>query len=627
VSAADPTRDAPPRAPARGPRLAAFLLLAGCYVSEIQAEGEFGTRIALASGDASPVPRLAYLPGPCPGSPGGCREVCLGPPGECAADACLPVLIDSAAAITMFADAEVAEPTPDRTCFELRSAAGILGGDADAWAAALARFRFDRVPLVRLPRDPAAQDLDWGWRVGNAGAPAYVGGVIGGNLLREFSVRFIHRRRDDGVDFDVAFYREFPGSEEVLADQGRAFVPLQFPGLLLGKDITDVCQAGGESCDYLTVFDRQREASALRPTRMVVDACLAAPPATATWEPDRNRCRLSPGPGARKGTYHSATGATGITVEEDRGCTVNPPQLAADDPHHGRDASLVIATGVPGLILFEDSARRLLQDLELPACGGDGGILGNTAFTAPACIDGYAGALDLPGWPPAGSADAPLLQIRVRSVALVPGLAETTGASACQRLESRVKALKAQCDRAAAGASPRLPTTSACADAAQGTAAVLGEAFARRMVAGRPSPDPDLWITTLVIPADHPMVMAIRRDTNPEALQPDGLLGTAMFADSEVVLDYTGGTPGVRLSCADPDSGACVALPTCDAGRTGAATPAACCYGLPEDLLISLVLDRGAYECCAALSPGTIDELNVQAGVEGREPPCAPASG
>jgi hypothetical protein len=95
-----------------------------------------------------------------------------------------------------------------------------------------------------------------------------------------------------------------------------------------------------------------------------------------------------------------------------------------------------------------------------------------------------------------------------------------------------------------------------------------------------------------VIPADHPMVMALRRDVNPEALQPDGLLGTAMFHDSDVVLDYTDGTPGVRLSCADPDDGTCMALPTCDSARTSADPPAACCFGLPEDLLISLIDKR-----------------------------------
>ncbi len=603
-------------------------LLLACNFESIEAEGEFGRSIPLASGDASPLPRLAYLPEPCPGEPGGCTEVCLGSPAECAPGACMPVLIDSGTAITMFAG-DVERPRPLRTCFELRSGAGILDPAAapEALAGALSRFRFANTPLIEVPRDPAGLGLDWDWRTGTEAAPAYVGGIIGGNLLRQFAVRFVQRSDADGDRFEVSFYREFPGSEAVLADQGRAFIPLQFPGLLLGKDITDVCRAGGESCDYLTTFDRERVASALRPTRMVLDACLGAPPATTVWDPERERCRLAPGPDTPTGDYHSATGASGKRAEEDRGCDVVPAPLDPDDLNRGHEASLVVATGVPGLILFEDSARRLLNDLVLPKCAPDpGDIFDGSKLTAPACIEGFIGALALPGWPPAGSADKPLLQLRVRSVALVPGLATSSGLSACQRLETRIKALKAQCDSAAAGLGPRIAENNTCATAALETAAVIGEAFVLEAQGGAPGPNPKRWISTTVVPADHPMAAALRRDTSPEALQPDGLIGTALFADSEVVLDYTDGTPGVRLSCFEPDLGTCMALPQCVPGNgTPGDTTAACCFGLPEDLLISLVKDSGEYACCAALAPATAAELNLQAESEGREPPCAGA--
>ncbi len=599
-----------------------FLLVAACNFDTIEAEGAFGSPIDLASGDNSPIPRLAWLPGVCPGAAGGCTEVCLGEPASCPETACLPVLVDSATPITTLAAADLTDSATDRTCFELRSAAGLLTDDAAALDAARTRFRFSSVPLALAPRDPAAADVPWGWRAGTVGAPSYVGGIIGGNLLREFAVAFTHRTA--GPVFQITFFREFPGSEEVLADQGRAAIPLQFPGLLLGKDITDVCQTGAGDCDYMNPFDRSRVASALQPTRMVLDACIGAPPAMVEWFPDERKCRLSPGPGSRLGNYHSATGASGTSAAEATGCSVRPGKPELIGTNHGSEASLVVATGVPGLILFEDSARRLFDDLNLPNCSESGGVLGSTnPITAPACIDGHVtGGLDLPGWPSAGTAESPILQIRVRSLGLVPGLAETTGMSACQRLEQREMALKAQCDWAARGNSPRLQSTSPCSAAARGTAAVLGEASLRASGGGRPAPDPNRWITTLVIPADHPMVMALRRDVNPEALQPDGLLGTAMFHDSDVVLDYTDGTPGVRLSCADPDDGTCMALPTCDSARTSAEPPAACCFGLPEDMLISLI-DKGAYACCAALSPSTVDELNSDAIARGRQPPCA----
>ncbi|MBA3547132.1 MAG: hypothetical protein H0T76_11660, partial [Nannocystis sp.] len=164
-----------------------------------------------------------------------------------------------------------------------------------------------------------------------------------------------------------------------------------------------------------------------------------------------------------------------------------------------------------------------------------------------------------------------------------------------------------------------------CAAAMQETAAVLGEVFVANIDAGTPLPDPTRWIPTLVIPADHPMVVALRRDVAPEALQPDGMIGTALFNDSEVVLDYTDGTPGVRLSCLQPDDGLCMALPTCRPGTGTAATLPACCHGLPEDLLISLIVEGGEYACCGALSPDTIIELNLQAEGAGLEAPCAGA--
>ncbi len=597
-----------------------------CNFDKVEAEGEFGRAIALGSGDTSPLPRLAYLPEPCPGTAGGCTSVCLGPPAECAPGACLPVLIDSATPITLLAD-DTDVPGIERGCFELRSADQVLAAGAapEALAGALSRFRFDSTPFIRLPRDPAALGLDWNWAAGPTAAPAYLGGVIGGNILREFAVRFTHRVEADATTFDVTFYREFPGSELVLANQGRAAIPLQFPGLLLGKDITDVCLAGGDSCDFMTSFDRERVASALRPTRMVLDACVAPPPATVEWNPDTRTCRLAPGPDVPTGRYHSATGASGSRVEEPRNCAVASAALDTNALDRGREASLVVATGVAGLILFEDSARRLLNDLKLPPCKPNINDVGGGELEAAACIDGYVGTLELPGWPAAGSAEDPLLQVRVRSVGLVPGLATSTGASACQRLEIRQKALKAQCDSAAAGASPRIASTSSCAAAVQETAAVLGEGFILNGSKGTPAANPKRWIRTTIVPADHPMVTALRRDVAPEALQPDGMLGTALFNNSEVVLDYTDGTPGVRISCTEPDTGTCVALPQCVPGTgTGktAATTAACCYGLPEDLLISLIRDSGEYACCAALSPDTAIELNTQAVSEGREAPC-----
>jgi hypothetical protein len=66
-----------------------------------------------------------------------------------------------------------------------------------------------------------------------------------------------------------------------------------------------------------------------------------------------------------------------------------------------------------------------------------------------------------------------------------------------------------------------------------------------------------------------------------------------------------------------------MALPTCRPGTGTAATLPACCPGLPEDLLISLIVEGGEYACCGALSPDTVTELNLQAEGAGLEAPCA----
>ena len=138
--------------------------------------------------------------------------------------------------------------------------------------------------------------------------------------------------------------------------------------------------------------------------------------------------------------------------------------------------------------------------------------------------------------------------------------------------------------------------------------------------------DADRWLPTLVVPEDHPLAVSVRRDTSPEALQPDGLLGTALLQGTDVVLDYTDPTPSVRVSCLDTDDGTCLAMPACVADADASAVVPACCFGLPEDLLVTLIRDEGAYGCCAALSPATVEELNTSATTQGREPPCPPGA-
>ncbi|MDC0667659.1 hypothetical protein [Nannocystis radixulma] len=600
--------------------------LAGCPQEEIVIVGEFGRPIALGSGDASPLPRLVFRPGACSGEAGGCSSICTGAPETCPADACLPLVVDSGSPITTLVGE--GEPTAVRGCFEVRTAEDSFTEPPVEGAAeqAITRFRFDSTPYVQLPR--ATADVSWGWQVGDQNASPFVGGVLGGNVLRTMAVRFTDAHGNSGPQ--ITFYREFPGVESVLADQGSAALPLQFPGLLLGKLIDDVCQQpDGKDCDLASfgVFDREHPESALQSTRLVLDACLGAPPAALTYNAARRTCSLASGPGGSADNFRSPTGVSGKALS--KGCTVQAVELASGDIDHGHDASVLIATGVPGLILFEDSALRMFGTLALPPCMGDGGISGGVPPSTPACRVGQAGLFRAAGWPPAGTAERPLVELRVRSLALLPGLTQTTGLTACQRLEVRLRALRSQCNYVfsadnpgqvprGAGAGCRSGFDPSDPPAASTTAAVVGQAF----VPDGGRVDPNQWIPTLVVPADHPLATAVRRDTSPEALQLDGLVGTGLLHGTDVVLDYTDPTPSVRVACNDPDDGSCLALPACVPREDPRATVPACCFGLPEDLLVTLIRDHSAYGCCAALSPATIDELNNAEATAGRELPC-----
>jgi hypothetical protein len=329
---------------------------------------------------------------------------------------------------------------------------------------------------------------------------------------------------------------------------------------------------------------------------MVVDACVAVPPCALGYVPNEDdenlpgSCRLTRGP-------ESATACADPT----------------DPVVGGRPASLVVATGVPGMVLFEDSALRMFGDLDaLDTCDA-------VSETSSACLDGHDGVLELAGWPAAGESE-PLPRLRVRSLALVPGLVQSKGDGPCHRAKRRRDGLFDGCRQfvRAFRDEGNLPDTDApypSRGALSDTSlAVVGEAF---LAPETDTPDPGRWISTLVVPVVHPLVLALRRDVAPEALEPDGLVGTALFGQTDVILDYTDRNPGLRVSCLSPSDGSCLAVPDCaDAGH------AACCFGLPVNLLVDLIQRGKSDTCCAALSAAQLAE--IQAGGEfcqGLDPP------
>ncbi len=611
-------------------------LLAGCSYETVEAEGEFGKPINLGSGDALTVPRLAMLSGACPGPAGGCPDVCTGPPASCPDNACAPVLIDSLSSMTTQASA-VDQSEVDLTCLEVRSANDLWSSDLSDSIRGLSvtRFRFDEFATVFAPRDPAASGLGWDWRIGNQDASSHVGAVIGGNLLRNFGVRFYHERRP-GTDlverFTLTLYRNYVSTSGLLADQGRAFLSVQFPGRLLGKEVTDVCQVGDQNCDFNGPFDfdNNRSQSALQATRLVLDACVAPPPGAVLYDRQTSSCKLAPGVEFNEAAYVSPTGeySDGEPAVASDGC-VGRGGSHAEDNISGVPGTFVVATGVPDMVLFDDSAQRMLGPLDqLPDCDDLSGISfepddPEVSRGAPACVEGRAGELYVPGWPAAG-VDAPLLQLRLRSLALLPGLLNSGGDGPCTRLEQRTYALRVQCGNSL-NANPPSPgplnADSDCAAAASETAALLGEVYLPDRAL---APDPARWLPALVLPAIHPLVANLRRDTSPDALQPDGLLGAALIDDTDIVLDYRQTNPGISVRCLNPDDGRCLSMPSCalEDDEEGAQPRARCCHGLPRPLLNDVIVRSGIYACCSALSERVRVELNEQLIAQGREPPC-----
>ncbi|MGB1016580.1 MAG: hypothetical protein ACPG4T_20755, partial [Nannocystaceae bacterium] len=366
-------------------------------------------------------------------------------------------------------------------------------------------------------------------------------------------------------------------------------------------------------------IDNQRAQSALLATRMLLDSCISAPPAAVTYDEVSGNCQLSPGEAFPEDTYISATGAI-LEGNDDTGCqtlpVAGPP--TGMEKFAGRSATLLVATGVPGVVLFRDSVLRMFGGIEqLPDCSVR--LPDVPAAQVPAaCYEGTLDQLHLPGWPAAGGS-TPLAQIRVRNLALVEGLTTTAGPSPCKRLESRMHSLRSQCGGALNRNDP-LPSAEVCVEAAKTSAAILGEAY---LPNSDTTSDTARWLTATVVPETHPMVEALRRDISPEALQVDGLLGTTLFDDTDVVLDYTNESPGIRLRCFNPGSGACLALPMCSADTTTPDQPVSrCCQGLPRDLLVDLIRFDGLYSCCQALAEPVRQELNNHAVRDGLAPPC-----
>jgi hypothetical protein len=578
-----------------------------CQGSEIIGIGEFGRPIDGVR-DQSNLPRLLFTLAQddedCATVAGPCTSICdQKAPGECEATACVPLLIDSGSPVTVLPKAEF--ELRDR-CIAVRQG-HLRQGVAEASpspAGTVTRFRFENVPTVDAPSIKAG---GWEWDAGVFPDPGRIdiGAVLGANLLKHFAVRLTAL---DEERF-VTFYEQFPGNERALADQGFAFLRLQYPNRLLGSRPNDVCAFGeGLACevDDLALFDQSDDLT-FEASRMMLDACIGPPPCAPLWEQQSSNgnktCGLRPG--------HSET-----VEDSKRNCT--PP---TDSVNGGLGASFVVATGVPGVVLFEDSARRMFGAFEeLPSC--------NSA-TAPAagqraCLVDEPVELFVPGYPP----QRDLRQLRVRSLAFVAGETQPSASAPCERLERRLEASELSCRGLDALARPHAPDVGGTI-APDDHALVLGENY---WSVGQREADPDRWLATTVLSASSTVTMNIRREVGTDAAEPDGLIGSALLSNTDVVLDYTENAddekPGVRVACLKTGDPACLSFPACSSSdsKLGESAPGrtACCWGMPDALVRDVLTreDHNAEACCQTLSAGALADVQGQGSCLDVPPPA-----
>lgn len=557
---------------------------AGCVESTVDADGQLGRRIRLVSGDASPLPRLAMRNESCPGTEGPCAAYCDGSVADCLAnqpDACVPVLVDSGSPLTILPRESGGYAVGER-CFEVRSGEGLADPVEfdQVGVRSVARFRFLDAPVASVP---AAGTDQWSWAAGDDAATVQTAAVLGGSTLRDFAVAFRNQEVNEGdVRTWISFYREFPGDEQALADQGRAHISLQYPGRLQGAQVGDYCEIGGVGCGLEGLrLDPDSRDLIYRATQMVVDACVAPPPCGLFYEVGTDAsaepvCERRPG-----GDYPASD--CGAANSETLG---------------GRAASLIVATGVPDMVLFSDSAARLFGAVDsLPTCDA----LGDLPEAVRACRDGTAGALSVPGWP----AMTELQVLRVRSLALVPGNGNPSGTTPCTRAQERLEGLLDQCQLFAENRRPLQPND--VGFRSDYGLFVTGET---RWVADQAAPDTAVWLRALLVDPAAPYAQGVRRDAGSESIEIDGIVGTAMLQRTEAVLDYTEDEvkPGVRMTCLEPGSSTCLSAPGCyGEGESGTTS---CCYGLPQQLIVEVALEgqekdtpRVEDVCCKALSP------------------------
>lgn len=510
---------------------------------------------------------------PCLPSPGVCTSFCDQRQSSCDPSACGILLVDSLAPLSTSLRPELEEAAYFSTCAQLRSPPyeGLNQSEV--------RFRIHDLGTLALPALKTPSDR---WTLGDGRT---LSGVLGGDFLLQFAAEFRFVR---GARPQARFFRRLPGAPQRLENRGLSYLAAQSPGKFLGRVPGDQCElVPGLDCDRpIAQLGNLETQKIMPPSRLQLDVCMAPPPCV-------------------------------LVKERGQGCVLRAgfENFAACTPWEGTPASgasLIVATSVPGIVLFSDSASRIVPDFaNLIECGRVPEDLGSPSLF---CLDSESdGELHVPGWEPLTG----LTTLKVASLAVLSGEVSQFSDHPCERWERRLRGLAAQCaafDRDSTASYPEL-------EASQEPllSPSLGHSFLQAGALGTPVRTQERtkgWLPITIVPSSAPIVTNLRRSSGTIAAQADGLLGVAAFSQTLTYLDFTEREqrPGLRVQCLEPQEQLCRSLPACSADAS--AKDASCCHGLPQSQLAEAILatplPERPHPCCAALSQSKRDEFLLQ---------------
>jgi hypothetical protein len=420
------------------------------------------------------------------------------------------MLVGTGASLTLLAGPPpVGTPATEKAGFDLLDAPGAI---ADATHAAV-RGQFRGVTVLRLPLQPVGDVT-----CADATIPCTPGGVLGGDILRRYSVE---------MRFGATCGTELCSSMTIWPRLGPDLGFLQDSGYAV---IRFALSGGGEvTAQGNPDFLGQRGPLVIEPSRIVMRTC-AAP----------------------KDFLPAPMPTTAVTC-----CKEKDAEVAGVKT--GIDLAMVLDTGVGPMVLSRTAWLRVVAELA------------TQPGPPPAPVEVPGGELLIATWPtpiPATWSTLP----RFAMVDLETGPATDPGPCVELARARRLEQVSYQVVQDAMNQVQTMACTQPCdadprePDKAQNSAAYLE-------LTGQ--------IPVAIIPDDSAYLQGLRFDLRPEQPEVDGVIGAGALGRSRVEIDYVSSPSRAVFSCeSDASRGECFAAARCP--RLPDANFQHLCFGLPQ---------------------------------------------